>query len=174
MLLEETEDPFSGDIVRVERIGESARCSGPSPSGGETILAHSGRPGDSMAGWGRGDAGREHVPDVAERLLLRVTRRPPGGSDGNCGPCGRAWTGRSGRPRRSRTRRTGGFWARGTGTALSGLQLRIIVVDLHTPFLCGSVFGVAKASVLSDGWQAAQAADPGEHGKRLASTAHTI
>ena len=33
---------------------------------------------------------------------LRVTRRPPRGSDGSYGPCGPAWTGRPGRPRRSR------------------------------------------------------------------------
>ena len=42
------------------------------------------------------------------------------------------------------TRRTPGFAARQIGTAAPGLQP---VVDLHTPFLRGSVFGVVKAEL---------------------------
>ena len=41
-------------------------------------------------------------------------------------------------------RRTAGFGARRTGTAVSELQP---VVDLHTPFLRGSVFGVARGDL---------------------------
>ncbi len=37
-----------------------------------------------------------------DATALRVTHRPPRGSDGSYGPCGPAWTGRPGRPRRSR------------------------------------------------------------------------
>ena len=39
---------------------------------------------------------------LRDATALRVTRRPPRGSDGSYGPCGPAWTGRPGRPRRSR------------------------------------------------------------------------
>ena len=77
--------------------------------------------------------GRRHVAagraacQRAARVLrdataLRVTRRPPRGSDGSYGPCGPAWTERPGRPRPSRdagrppdsgmARRTGTGWGR--------------------------------------------------------------
>ena len=86
---------------------------------------------------------------------LRVTRRPPRGSDGSYGPCGPAWTGCPGRPRRlaGRSGRPGlGEGAadrnRRPGVAV-GIDHGIVVVDLHTPFLRGSVFGVARGSVLS-------------------------
>ena len=70
--------------------------------------------------------------------------RPPRGSDGSYGPCGPAWTERPGRPRRSRDavdRRIRGTPDR---NRRPGLQP---VVDLHTPFVRGSVFGVARAEL---------------------------
>ena len=67
-------------------------------------------------GRGRVAAGRAACQRAAHVLrsatALRVTRRPPRGSDGNCGPCGPAWTGAS-RPTTTLTgtRRTAGFGA---------------------------------------------------------------
>ena len=82
---------------------------------------------------------------------LWVTPRPPRGSDGSYGPCGPAWTGRPGRPRRlaGRSGRPGAAdRSRRPGVAV-GIDHGIVVVDLYTPFLRGSVFGVAKGPVLS-------------------------
>ena len=65
-----------------------------------------GRPASLSGGRRRVAAGRAACQRAARVLrdatALRVTRRPPRGSDGSYGPCGPAWTGRPGRPRRSR------------------------------------------------------------------------
>ena len=65
-----------------------------------------GRPASLSGGRRRVAAGRPACQRAARVLrdatALRVTRRPPRGSDGSYGPCGPAWTGRPGRPRRSR------------------------------------------------------------------------
>ena len=81
-----------------------------------------GRPASLSGGRRRVAAGRPACQRAARVLrdatALRVTRRPPRGSDGSYGPCGPAWTGRPGRPRRSRDaadRRIRG-WRAGTGT----------------------------------------------------------